>query len=173
MSAPARAPARGRAAAGDGGGGARAGLFGRRPLRRGAAGGELAADGAAGGRPRGRNQHGADAADGSGGRQFSGQVGRALAAPGGGGGAVVKVCYFDCFSGISGDMVLGALVDAGADLGRIEAALRKLPVSGWTMAAEKVKRGPLRATQVRVTTAETNPHRALPGTLKLPETPGP
>ena len=38
--------------------------------------------------------------------------------------------YFDCFSGISGDMVLGALVHAGADLRAIEAELRKLGEPG-------------------------------------------
>jgi len=84
----------------------------------------------------------------------------------------VKVCYFDCFSGISGDMVLGALVDAGADLGRIEAELRKLPVSGWTMAAEKVKRGPLQATHVRVKRSESHHHRGLSDILKLIESAG-
>jgi uncharacterized protein (DUF111 family) len=52
----------------------------------------------------------------------------------------MKIAYFDCFSGVSGDMVLGALVDAGADIARIEAELRKLAVTGWTISAEKVKR---------------------------------
>ena len=81
----------------------------------------------------------------------------------------MKLCYFDCFSGISGDMALGALVDAGADLARIEAELRKLAVSGWTLAAEKVKRGPLLATQVRVKTGESHHHRRLGEILKLIE----
>ena len=79
----------------------------------------------------------------------------------------MKLCYFDCFSGISGDMVLGALADAGADLTRLEAELRKLPVSGWTIAAEKVKRGALSATQGRVTASETHHHRGLKEILSL------
>jgi hypothetical protein len=58
-------------------------------------------------------------------------------------------------------MVLGAIVDAGCELGRIEAELRKLPVMGWTIAAEKVKRGAIAATQVRVATMETHHHRGL------------
>lgn len=74
---------------------------------------------------------------------------------------MAKIAYFDCFSGISGDMTLGALVDAGADLARIEAELRKLPVKGWSLSAEKVKRGALAATLVKVTTEETHHHRGL------------
>jgi len=74
---------------------------------------------------------------------------------------MAKLVYFDCFSGVSGDMTLGALVDAGADLGPIEAELRKLPVKGWSLTAEKVKRGALAATFVKVTTQETHHHRGL------------
>src|SRR5271170_6191399 len=58
--------------------------------------------------------------------------------------------YFDCFSGISGDMVLGALVDAGADLRAIEAELRKLNLPGWTISAQKVQRRAIFATHVKV-----------------------
>jgi pyridinium-3,5-bisthiocarboxylic acid mononucleotide nickel chelatase len=79
----------------------------------------------------------------------------------------MKTAYFDCFSGISGDMVLGALVDAGADLAQIEAELRKLPVPGWQISAEKVKRGALVATQAKVTTQETHHHRGLSVILKM------
>ncbi|MGH9792899.1 MAG: nickel pincer cofactor biosynthesis protein LarC [Candidatus Acidiferrales bacterium] len=74
---------------------------------------------------------------------------------------MAKIAYFDCFSGISGDMTLGALVDAGAGLARIEAELRKLRVKGWSLGAEKVKRGALAATLVKVTTEETHHHRGL------------
>jgi pyridinium-3,5-bisthiocarboxylic acid mononucleotide nickel chelatase len=69
--------------------------------------------------------------------------------------------YFDCFSGISGDMVLGALVDAGADLGAIEADLRKLSLEGWSISASKVKRGEIFATHVKVETSEGHHHRGL------------
>jgi pyridinium-3,5-bisthiocarboxylic acid mononucleotide nickel chelatase len=73
----------------------------------------------------------------------------------------VGIAYFDCFSGISGDMVLGALVDAGADLRAIEAELRKLGLDGWTISAEKVMRGPISATHVKVATTEGHHHRGL------------
>ena len=72
-----------------------------------------------------------------------------------------RIAYFDCFSGISGDMVLGALVDAGADLRAIEAELRKLGLEGWTISAEKVKRGAIFATHVKVQTSEEHHHRGL------------
>src|SRR3984885_12461453 len=73
----------------------------------------------------------------------------------------IRQAYFDCFSGISGDMVLGALVDAGADLRAIEADLRKLSLPGWSISAPKVKRGEIFATQVKVETGEGHHHRGL------------
>jgi uncharacterized protein (TIGR00299 family) protein len=73
----------------------------------------------------------------------------------------LRHAYLDCFSGISGDMVLGALVDAGADLGAIESELRKLGLEGWTISAEKVKRGQIFATQVKVASTEGHHHRGL------------
>ena len=73
----------------------------------------------------------------------------------------LRHAYFDCFSGISGDMVLGALVDAGADLRAIEADLRKLGLEGWSISATKVKRGEIFATHVKVETSEGHHHRGL------------
>jgi len=58
-------------------------------------------------------------------------------------------------------MVLGALVDAGADLPTIEVELRKLGLEGWTISAEKVKRGAIFATHVKVETSEEHHHRGL------------
>ncbi len=61
-----------------------------------------------------------------------------------------RVAYFDCPSGASGDMVLGALVDAGVDLGALRVELEKLRVPGWTLVAREVRRGAFRATKVDV-----------------------
>ncbi len=58
-------------------------------------------------------------------------------------------------------MVLGSLVDAGCPIAQIEAELRKLTLPGWTISAQKVKRGALTATQVLVETAETHHHRGF------------
>ena len=58
-------------------------------------------------------------------------------------------------------MVLGALVDAGVDLRAIESELRKLGLEGWTISTEKVKRGQISATHVKVATNEGHHHRGL------------
>jgi hypothetical protein len=76
------------------------------------------------------------------------------------------IAYFDCFSGISGDMVLGALVDAGANLRVIEADLRRLGLGNWSISAEKVKREAIFATQVKVESGEDHHHRGLSIILK-------
>jgi hypothetical protein len=81
----------------------------------------------------------------------------------------MKIAYFDCFSGISGDMVLGALVDAGVGLAQLEAEVRRLAVNAWTISAEQTRRGALRATQVRVTAAETQHHRGVANILEIVE----
>lgn len=58
-------------------------------------------------------------------------------------------------------MVLGALVDAGADLRAIEAELRRLGLEGWDISAHRVRRGAISATHVRVATREEHHHRGL------------
>lgn len=62
----------------------------------------------------------------------------------------LKTAYFDCFSGISGDMCLGALVDAGVSFKKLEQELGKIPIKGYTLRAKKVKRAGFRATKVDV-----------------------
>ena len=62
----------------------------------------------------------------------------------------MKIAYFDCFSGISGDMCLGALVDAGVSLKEIEKSLKGIPVKGYSLTAKKVRRSGIAATKVDV-----------------------
>ncbi|HEX2440881.1 MAG TPA: nickel pincer cofactor biosynthesis protein LarC [Methylomirabilota bacterium] len=72
------------------------------------------------------------------------------------------VVYFDCPSGASGDMVLGALVDAGVSIDELRGELAKLRVAGWEISAREVKRGAFRATKVDVEVARgTHEHRRL------------
>ena len=63
--------------------------------------------------------------------------------------------WFHCFSGIAGDMALGALVDAGADLDEVCRLLRRIPVGGWEIDAQPVLRGGIAATRLVVHTAES------------------
>ena len=79
----------------------------------------------------------------------------------------MKLAYFDCFSGISGDMTLGALVDAGCDLEQLRAGLRGLQVPGWELSAEKVWKNGMAATYVHVKTEDQQKHRSLSTILQL------
>lgn len=62
----------------------------------------------------------------------------------------MRIAYFDCFSGISGDMILGALMDAGLSLHQLKKQLAALPLSGYQVKVQKVTRCGLAGTQVRV-----------------------
>jgi pyridinium-3,5-bisthiocarboxylic acid mononucleotide nickel chelatase len=79
----------------------------------------------------------------------------------------MKVAYFDCFSGISGDMTLGALLDAGCDLLRLREELRGLQVPGWELSAEKVWKNGMAATYAHVKTEDQQKHRSLGAILQI------
>ena len=72
---------------------------------------------------------------------------------------MTRLAWFHCFSGIAGDMALGALVDAGADGDEVVELLERLPVGGWTLEFEPVLRCGLAATRARVHAEETTVHR--------------
>jgi uncharacterized protein (TIGR00299 family) protein len=83
--------------------------------------------------------------------------------------------WFHCFSGVSGDMALGSLLDAGADLAEVRALVARLPVEGWELDAEPVLRCGIAGTKAHVRTRETTvvrtaAHiRALLEEARLPE----
>jgi uncharacterized protein (TIGR00299 family) protein len=62
----------------------------------------------------------------------------------------VKIAYFDCFSGISGDMCLGAVVDAGVPVKTLERELKKIPVTGYRLSLKNVKRSGIQAKKIDV-----------------------
>src|SRR5262245_43469138 len=74
---------------------------------------------------------------------------------------MVRALHFDCFSGISGDMTLGALRDAGVYAHAIAAGLDslQLPIHFFS---KTVRKGEFAATQVTITAPEETEHRFLP-----------
>lgn len=73
----------------------------------------------------------------------------------------MRVAYFNCFAGISGDMTLGALVDLGFPLGVLEEELSKLGLENWRLSEKKVLKKGLGGTQIKVEVAEETKHRHL------------
>lgn len=73
----------------------------------------------------------------------------------------MKVAYLDCTSGISGDMTLGALVDAGVELAAIQTGIDSLGLPDCRLRAEEVKRRGFRATKIHVEFAPEHAHRHL------------
>jgi hypothetical protein len=82
----------------------------------------------------------------------------------------MKTLYLDCFSGISGDMLVGTLIDLGADVERLRTALASLQVQGFDITAEKSLKKGITATQFRVVQDNTDkPHRHLRHILEIIE----
>jgi len=79
----------------------------------------------------------------------------------------MRIAYFDCGAGASGDMILGALVDAGYPVEALRAALDTLGIEGWRVEARPVERGGLRGTQL-VVDAERGRHFGTLGDMVAP-----
>ncbi|MCD4706635.1 MAG: nickel pincer cofactor biosynthesis protein LarC [Candidatus Sabulitectum sp.] len=73
----------------------------------------------------------------------------------------MKIAVFNPCSGISGNMILGALLDNGLPLEDLVAGLRVLPLPGWDIVAAKVIRGGLQGTHVEVVIPREHVHRHL------------
>ncbi|PAY19272.1 TIGR00299 family protein [Rhodopirellula sp. SM50] len=74
---------------------------------------------------------------------------------------MTRFAYFDCFSGISGDMTLGALIDLGADAAAIEAAIRSMGLPDLSITASDVKKCGFRAVSVQINHPPEHAHRHL------------
>ncbi len=79
----------------------------------------------------------------------------------------MRTLYFDCFAGASGDMILGALVDAGVERRALVDQLQLLGVAGWKINFDKVDRSGISSTYARVETAHEHAHRHLSDILKI------
>src|SRR3954465_8880062 len=73
----------------------------------------------------------------------------------------MPIAYLDCASGISGDMTLGALVDAGADLAAIQSGIDSLGLPSCRLVRNEVKKQGFRATQITVEHEPEHKHRHL------------
>jgi uncharacterized protein (TIGR00299 family) protein len=73
----------------------------------------------------------------------------------------MKMLYLDCFSGISGDMFLGAMLDLGLDESMFLDELKKLPLSDYGVQVKKSLNSGITGTDVMVETCEHHPHRGL------------
>lgn len=69
---------------------------------------------------------------------------------------MTNVAWFNCFSGIAGDMALGSLIDAGADLEKIRSLLNRLPIDNFDLQTHKVLRAGISATKVEITFSHNN-----------------
>lgn len=71
----------------------------------------------------------------------------------------MKILYYDCFSGISGDMNLGAMIDIGIDKDLLISELNKLNLKGWELITNKDQRHGIGGTRVTVKQTDTEPGR--------------
>jgi uncharacterized protein (TIGR00299 family) protein len=81
---------------------------------------------------------------------------------------MTKIAYLDCFSGISGDMFLGALLDAGLSFEELKKGLSTLPLDGYGLEIEREMKGSLSATRFMVNVEkERHAHRHLEDIRKI------
>ncbi len=72
----------------------------------------------------------------------------------------MTIAYLDCFSGISGDMLLGSFLDAGLDIALVEKNFDLLPLAGYEVNQHKVTTNGLAATRVEITVQQGQPQRS-------------
>jgi uncharacterized protein (TIGR00299 family) protein len=80
---------------------------------------------------------------------------------------LARIGYLDCFSGISGDMLLGALLHAGLPLDGLRAELSRLPLAGYSLEANQVTKAGLAAVQALVRVDAQQPPRTLADVTSL------
>lgn len=71
----------------------------------------------------------------------------------------MKTAYLDCFSGISGDMMVGALIDLGFPLEKLEEEITKLPLHGFRLTCKRVKKNGIDAAKFSVHVEKSQHHR--------------
>ncbi len=78
-----------------------------------------------------------------------------------------RITYLDCFSGVSGDMLLGAVIDTGIPVENLRSELKRLPLEGYELTAGRVKRAGIAATHARVAVHGQPAPRTLSDVLEI------
>ncbi len=81
----------------------------------------------------------------------------------------MRIAYFDCFAGVAGDMIVGALLDAGLALADLTRELAKLDVGGYRVEARKTERNGISGTKFEVVTEEANVSRSAAEIVRIVE----
>ena len=84
----------------------------------------------------------------------------------------MKVAYFDCISGAAGDMIIGALLDAGLPFDKFESEIAKLNLSGYELKSERVTRNHIAGTKFTVELIEKQPYRKPKEIIEIIENSG-
>lgn len=80
---------------------------------------------------------------------------------------MTKILFMDCFSGISGDMILGAFIDAGVPLSVLNYELRKLNLNNFKLTVKRVKKENISAVKLNVSVKKTHCHRSYTNIVKI------
>lgn len=81
----------------------------------------------------------------------------------------MRIAYFDCFSGISGDMILGALIDAGLGIEELKSELKKLKLTGYDISTKRTEKKGISGTKFEVIVLEKHQERHLSDIFEIIE----
>lgn len=84
----------------------------------------------------------------------------------------MKIAYFDCISGAAGDMIIGALLDAGLPFDKFESEIAKLNLSGYELKSERVTKNHIAGTKFTVELIEKQPYRKPKEIIEIIENSG-
>ena len=73
----------------------------------------------------------------------------------------MRIAYFDCFTGASGDMILGSLLDSGLDFEKFKEEVSKINLSGYDINIQKIAPKGISGTKLNIDIVEHHHHRGL------------
>ncbi|MCJ7570839.1 MAG: LarC family nickel insertion protein [Candidatus Thermoplasmatota archaeon] len=81
----------------------------------------------------------------------------------------MKIAYFECLSGIAGDMILGAFIDLGMDVDFFKKEIKKLNLKGYKIDVKQIKKNNITASDICIKVDEKQPNRTLKDIINLIE----